>query len=124
MRLSFGDYREKMAQEEKKAEKSNNTGIITVFILYINDGLILEATTIKISNAEPSKKSVFIKKSFNVEDKNFKFNFDTPEPDTGLSENLTNIAIKDDTCSKSNSSTSFHYRPSDNGFRFNFNAAE
>lgn len=73
----------------------------------------------KISTAEPSKKSVFIKKShINLDtDKNFKFNFEIPKSSTDITENLTNISLTD-----SNNTNNFQFTPSNNTFRFNFNA--
>ncbi|KAK5640577.1 hypothetical protein RI129_011388 [Pyrocoelia pectoralis] len=55
MRISFGDYRKKMAEEEKRVSKANQH--------------------IKLAPRKPSVKSTFIKKA----GKDFKFNFDISE---------------------------------------------
>ncbi|XP_063236958.1 UPF0488 protein CG14286 isoform X2 [Bacillus rossius redtenbacheri] len=94
MNVTFGDYRAKMAEEEKKFEKA--------------------PFRVKFDSKPGSGKSRFVKqcstKLFNTSDKNFRFNFSCEE-DSG--ENSAQ-------CEKDRLSPSFKYQPSDNAFRFNF----
>lgn len=79
MRLAFGDYRAKMAAEEKKLKGQN--------------------TRIKVSTAVPSKNSTFLKKSAFMTSSNnsFRFNFDV----TTAEDNVT-VAEKDNTVVEKN----------------------
>ncbi|VEN37451.1 unnamed protein product [Callosobruchus maculatus] len=97
MRLSFGDYRAKMALEEKKSKNQ---------------------LVIKVKPATPSKKSTFFKKSgFSTTGNAFRFNFDPP---TGPNEdNIGNEPLKTDLV-KPQEKQPFLFKPSDNNFRFNF----
>ncbi|XP_044254075.1 UPF0488 protein CG14286 [Tribolium madens] len=98
MRVTFGDYRAKMLEENKKMSKAIN---------------------IKISPASPSKKSKFVKKSiFSSSDTNFKFNFDVENVEDNLSGNINRIELNTD--SENKSSEAFHFKTSDNSFKFNF----
>ncbi|XP_019866500.1 UPF0488 protein CG14286 isoform X2 [Aethina tumida] len=99
MRLSFGDYRAKMAAEDKKLSRN--------------------ATNIKVVPGNPSKKSVFIKKSAFCTGNNFKFNFNIPKDN--ISEELESIKLQDDEVAKDkNQDVKPCFTPSDNSFRFNF----
>lgn len=125
MRLSFGDYREKMAAE---ANKNKNV-----------------SAQVKITSAAPSKKSVFIKKAtFSKGCPGFQFNFqlDTfneacvEEKKNNLEESKISNCLEDgtaknvseeitDTLSKTvtqedNNKRTFKFVPSNNSFRFNF----
>ncbi|GJQ84228.1 hypothetical protein Trydic_g2896 [Trypoxylus dichotomus] len=103
MRLSFGDYRAKMAAEDKKS----SAGV----------------SRIKISQGNPSKKSVFLKKAaFGASDNSFRFNFPTPNDD-GITNKMTNVRIEDE-AKESDQKANFHFVPSGNRFRFNFSADE
>ncbi|XP_050516016.1 UPF0488 protein CG14286 [Diabrotica virgifera virgifera] len=98
MRLSFGDYRQKMASEEKKLSKN--------------------AANMKLQPATTNKKTVFLKKSLfasNVEN-SFKFNFSINENDT----TEETVTVSDNQEQNSVTSEPFHFKPSNNGFRFNF----
>ncbi|XP_072401230.1 UPF0488 protein CG14286 [Diabrotica undecimpunctata] len=97
MRLSFGDYRQKMATEEKKLSKN--------------------AANMKLKPATTNKKTVFLKKSLfssNVEN-SFKFNFSINENNTEET-----VTVSDNQEQNSVNSEPFHFTPSNNGFRFNF----
>lgn len=92
MRSSFGDYRTKMAEEEKKLNKAQER--------------------ICIAAPYPNKKSCFVKRSAVIcepSQNDFRFNFDVPL-DTERS--VTN--------QPTTSHNSFVYKSSDNSFRFNF----
>ncbi|KAI4472111.1 hypothetical protein MML48_1g13869 [Holotrichia oblita] len=98
MRLSFGDYRAKMAVENNK---SNTAG-----------------SKIKISQGSPSKKSVFLKKAaFIASDNTFKFNFAAPTEDN-LTGEMSNVKIECEPMQ--NIDGNFKFEPSSNSFRFNF----
>nr|CAH7757416.1 unnamed protein product [Callosobruchus chinensis] len=98
MRLSFGDYRAKMAMEEKKSKNQ---------------------LVVKVKPATPSKKSTFFKKSgFNSTGNAFRFNFDPPA-DTNGEITLANEPLKTDLV-KTPENQPFSFKPSDNNFRFNF----
>lgn len=104
MRLSFGDYREKIAAEEKKTKK----------------------ISMKVVSAKPSQKSVFIKKAIITSSQNsFRFNFpssenqDVSSPNTetnGYSEKVKHEDID-------NSKNPVFVR-SNNSFKFNFSTDE
>lgn len=103
MRLSFGDYRAKMAVENRK---SNTAG-----------------SKIKISQGSPSKKSVFLRKAgIGASDDTFRFNFAVPTEEN-LSGDLSNVKIEsDDVAQKIDGN--FKFEPSSNSFRFNFSTDE
>nr|CAI5865842.1 unnamed protein product [Callosobruchus analis] len=97
MRLSFGDYRAKMALEEKKSKNQ---------------------LVIKVKPATPSKKSTFFKRSgFSATGNSFRFNFDPP-PDTNR-DIVVNEPLKTELVIPQKTET-FLFQPSDNNFRFNF----
>lgn len=77
MRLSFGDYRTKMVEEEKKAKK----------------------VSMKISSKGPSEKSQFIKKALGSGN-GFQFNFEQPHEEksekVALDESKSVIFVKSD----------------------------
>lgn len=92
MRSSFGDYRTKMAEEEKKLNKAQ--------------------MRICIAAPAPNKKSCFVKRSAVIcepSQNNFRFNFD-------MSLDKERTRTNQPTTSHNN----FVYKSSDNSFRFNF----
>ncbi|CAG9864472.1 unnamed protein product [Phyllotreta striolata] len=91
MRLSFGDYREKMAAEEKKASKN--------------------AAKMNMKSAVANKKTVFLKKSLFTSsvDNDFKFDFN-------IEEKMEDIAVTD----TPKSTNKVNFTKSDNTFMFNF----
>ncbi|XP_047540982.1 UPF0488 protein CG14286 [Vanessa atalanta] len=117
MRTHFGDYRAKMAAEEKKLAKM--------------------ASKIKISESPTQPKATFLRKSafLTTGDSSFKFNFNIPQ-DT-IKE--TNTSVVDDSCGNTESKTvndstdnktsnkqnqnleSLKFTSSGAEFRFNFN---
>ncbi|CAH1968872.1 unnamed protein product [Acanthoscelides obtectus] len=97
MRLSFGDYRAKMALEEKKSKNQ---------------------MVINVKPAIPSKKSTFFKKSgFSTTGNSFRFNFDPPIETSG--ETIINDPSKTELTIQQEVDP-FYFKPSDNSFRFNF----
>jgi len=103
MRSSFGDYRAKMADEEKK--------------------LRLGKRQIQFSNKTNSK-SFFVKRSVLStigKDKDFKFNF--PATTEQLIENL-NLTDTSETNQPQQHTNGVSYAPTENSFRFNFNIVE
>lgn len=96
MRLSFGDYRTKMLDEEKKAKSNFYLRLVkTVLQLLFSD------VSMKITSKGPSEKSQFIKKGSG---NSFQFNFVREESEkVVLDESKSVIFVK-----------------SDNTFRFNF----
>ncbi|KDR10652.1 UPF0488 protein CG14286 [Zootermopsis nevadensis] len=92
MRSSFGDYRTKMLEEEKKFNKAQER--------------------VSITAPTPNKKSCFVKQSAVIcepSQANFRFNFEMPEG-------------KEEACTSqlTTSHKSLAYKSSDNSFRFNF----
>ncbi|KAJ8955305.1 hypothetical protein NQ314_006892 [Rhamnusium bicolor] len=90
----------------------------------------MESTiNMKVKPATPSKKSIFVKKSNCASSGNtVKFNFDSSKEDD-ISNNISHVKKecedsynKSDTCSTKNND--YHYVPSNNSFRFRFNASE
>ncbi|XP_018573401.1 UPF0488 protein CG14286 [Anoplophora glabripennis] len=106
MRLSFGDYRMKMAAEEKKYSRN--------------------AVNIRVKQSVPSKKSVFVKKSSFPSSRN-KFVFISDPSNDNESEELSNgvqnIKIEPSGDTKQNKKD-FNFVPSDNSFRFSFGISE
>ncbi|KAG4067356.1 hypothetical protein HA402_000347 [Bradysia odoriphaga] len=103
MRSSFGDYRAKMAEEEKK--------------------LRIGRRQIQFSN-QPNSKSFFVKRSVLStigKDKDFKFDF--PATTEQLIENL-NLNETNDKSESLPQSNGIAYTTSDNSFRFNFDVVE
>ncbi|XP_060520340.1 UPF0488 protein CG14286 isoform X2 [Cylas formicarius] len=97
MRLSFGDYRTKMALEEKKAAK----------------------ISMKMVSGKPNSKSMFVKKAVNSCGENdFRFNFQSQECRDILDHNLDNNLSKPEELTSVNRK----FKPSDNNFRFNFDS--
>lgn len=122
MRLSFGNYREKIAAAEEKASKSKSYQLFKTIQYNV---LFSDLSNIKVKPAKPDKKSVFVKKSFSLShgDNNFKFNF------AALSENVENNSNADEITFKQNEiwnrkERMCQYLPSDNSFRFNFEVDE
>ncbi|KAJ8944141.1 hypothetical protein NQ318_013325 [Aromia moschata] len=109
MRLSFGDYRAKMTEEDKK--RSQN------------------ALRMTVKPAEPNKKTVFIKKSAFVcsNENTFKFNFACAD-DSSTNDTILNTAVKHMNSFNDNKNQDLtknaHFVPSDNSFRFNFDPSE
>lgn len=94
MRLSFGNYREKMTNEERKVKK----------------------ITMTVSPAKPNQKSVFIKKAIiTPSQNNFKFDFQNAEDEP----NSTNEEMVPSSVSEMDNKNTAFVR-SDNTFRFNF----
>ncbi|KAK9694780.1 protein of unknown function (DUF4615) [Popillia japonica] len=102
MRLSFGDYRAKMAVENRKS----NTAKLCDY-----------------PSGSPSKKSVFLRKAgIGASDDTFRFNFAAPTEEN-LSGDLSNVKIEsDDVAQKIDGN--FKFEPSSNSFRFNFSTDE
>ncbi|KAG5898025.1 hypothetical protein JTB14_001738 [Gonioctena quinquepunctata] len=100
MRSCFGDYREKMAAEEKKTSRN--------------------AVNMKVKPATPSSKSVFVKKSaFTSSTANtFKFNFESPDGDSSETTNENKDSMIIENYVEKRNELSFV--PSDNSFRFGF----
>ncbi|KAL3276181.1 hypothetical protein HHI36_020899 [Cryptolaemus montrouzieri] len=99
MRLLFGDYRAKMAEEEKKLSKAH--GKVT------------------IKPVEPNKKSVFVKKALPSNLTDFKFNFDVQSD--SVTNNLSKIELNDgEERSVENLKKKFKFVPSQNDFKFKF----
>ncbi|ENN78344.1 UPF0488 protein CG14286 [Dendroctonus ponderosae] len=94
MRMSFGDYRTKMLEDEKRAKK----------------------IALKIATGKPSEKSTFYKKA-NIRDteNDFKFNFPTPDCN-GIDEGPPEEKVNGDAPIENNTI----FSRSDNSFRFNF----
>ncbi|KAF2902003.1 hypothetical protein ILUMI_04184 [Ignelater luminosus] len=100
MRLSFGDYRTKMAAEEKKLSK------VTM--------------QVKLSPAKPSAKSVFVKKSAVASNSNdFKFNFEVSNKEDLMETDLPENKLNETQINNKN----FNFLPSDNSFRFSFDVS-
>lgn len=98
MRLSFGDYRNKMAKEEKK----------------------IQSFSVKFTQPKPSEKSTFIRKALRT-GSDFKFNFSNPsESTTEIQDNGTHNDVTNE--NKMYAKTSVFI--SDNSFRFSFNTEE
>uniref|UniRef100_A0A6P7G5N2 UPF0488 protein CG14286 isoform X2 n=1 Tax=Diabrotica virgifera virgifera TaxID=50390 RepID=A0A6P7G5N2_DIAVI len=77
-----------------------------------------DAANMKLQPATTNKKTVFLKKSLfasNVEN-SFKFNFSINENDT----TEETVTVSDNQEQNSVTSEPFHFKPSNNGFRFNF----
>lgn len=119
MRLSFGDYRSKMAAEDKRSSGS--------------------ALKIRMSRAKPNKKSVFIRKAaFATSNNDFRFNFETPKIEE-VAKEIATIKIQNDEHSECVSGVSLKkddkgtcgvngvqrqvFSLSDNSFRFNFDVS-
>ncbi|KAJ6623034.1 UPF0488 protein [Pseudolycoriella hygida] len=103
MRSSFGDYRAKMADEEKKMR--------------------LGKRQIQFSDQTTSK-SFFVKRSMLStigKDKDFKFNF--PSTTEQLIENL-NLSDTNEASDTPKYNVRTAFAPTDNSFRFNFNVLE
>lgn len=122
MRSTFGDYRAKMAEEEKKLR----LGLQNSFILRIGEKLrnfIAGRRQIQFSN-QTNSKSFFVKRSVLSsigKDKDFQFNF--PATTEQLIENL-NLNDTDDKSRLTPQNNGISYATTDNGFRFNFNIVE
>ncbi|XP_011568421.3 UPF0488 protein CG14286 [Plutella xylostella] len=112
MRTHFGDYRAKMAAEEKKLAKM--------------------ASKIKISDSSSTPKATFLRKSafLSTGDSSFRFNFNVPadQIDTGnpepamQSSNVGNTEEKVIEPAETNDSAKpFKFKFSDTEFKFNFN---
>ncbi|CAH1119778.1 unnamed protein product [Phaedon cochleariae] len=102
MRSSFGDYRMKMADEEKNVSKN--------------------AHLIKMKpSAAPSEKSVFVKRrTFSSTLNNFKFNFKTPEGCYSDSKQ-DKVTVSNELGHAKNKECNLAF--SDNSFRFNFDSS-
>ncbi|XP_017770209.1 PREDICTED: UPF0488 protein CG14286 [Nicrophorus vespilloides] len=96
MRLSFGDYRKKMAEDAKKFNK-------------VKGNITLKAAT-------PSTDSMFLKKSAKPETKSSNLTSDL----SNLKLEVDNEKVE----TKSNDKTEFSFKPSNNSFQFNFNIEE
>ncbi|XP_056630572.1 UPF0488 protein CG14286 [Diorhabda sublineata] len=105
MRMAFGDYREKMATEEKKLSKS--------------------ATNMKLKPATANKKTVFLKKSVFTSnlDNSFKFNFNIDDSNSEEIEKVNANGEEQKHISNDNTKN-FHFVPSNNSFRFGFNVED
>lgn len=121
MRLSFGNYREKIAAEEEKASKSNIMCNLLNQICYMS--YFTDIPKVKLKPAQPDKKSLFVKKSMSLShgEHNFKFNFNVSQDCENCSsknrveQSDSNIKQEHNKC---------NYVPSNNGFRFNFEVSE
>lgn len=106
MRMAFGDYREKMAAEEKKVSKS--------------------ATNMKLKPATTNKKTMFLKKSVftSNSDNSFKFNFNVD--DSQVSEEIEKLSTNDEEQEHNSADNinNVHFVPSNNSFRFGFNVED
>lgn len=93
---------------------------LIVFSNSLFDSFVV-TTKIKVQPSKPSSKSVFFKKHIfhKEEGESFGFNFKEPEPDgvENISERMNTVNIDN-----LESKTDFTFQPSDNSFRFNFNA--
>lgn len=79
-----------------------------------------DATNMKLKSATPNKKTIFLKKSFfsSAVDNNFKFNFTIQ--DGKIEESTPNISINNEVLEPVNTVDNFHFTPSNNTFRFDF----
>lgn len=126
MRSSFGDYRAKMAEEEKKLRiglfkiSHNECNIMVEFLNSLSG-----RRQIQFSN-QTNSKSFFVKRSVLStlgKDKDFKFNF--PATTEQLIEKL-NLTDSNDSneANKQECKNGIVYGPTDNSFRFNFDVVE
>lgn len=127
MRTSFGDYRTKMAEEEKKLRLGLLISKVSIVILSIELlNFILGRRQIQFTN-QANSKSFFVKRSVLStigKDKDFKFNFPATTEELIGKLNLTDSNDSNETKSLPEHKNGVSYCPTDNSFRFNFNIVE
>lgn len=106
MRNSFGDYRSKMLEEERK--------------------MAATAGRVQFQTLPSTSKSQFLRKAIiKPTGEEFRFNFKVEELSLNDSAGST-VAVPSAEATDAHTApvNTFHYQPSNNGFRFNFNEKE